>query len=269
LTSPSSQLRAYELYAPTNTSLVERVWDGMLVVVVFLALLLGNYLHNVKQPPEILSQKVDAIRTRLVIEQKKKVQPAAVKKEAEKPKPVEKPAETKPIDLTSKPVLNQKQDDIVANPPPGATVVRRVYGLRKVYSVGLGAQGGNADAVIGKLGNTLNTDIDTVKATPQDLKGALVSITSVTTSPSTKRKVLPEISQVVRDNRVSGTIKVRVLVDAEGNVREAEPLNDLGFGTAEAARKAAMQWTFQPAMQGDKPVSVYITIIIRFELIEG
>ena len=62
-----------------------------------------------------------------------------------------------PIDLTKNPLLNQKVEDAKPPNPPDAdgTPVRRVYGLRKVYSTGLGEGGAAADAVIGKLGNTL------------------------------------------------------------------------------------------------------------------
>jgi len=82
--------------------------------------------------------------------------------------------------------------------------VRRVYGLRRVYSTGLGAGGEMADAVIGKRGNTINTDVDTVTATPADLKGRLVSITTVTTAPRLKSDVKPVVYQGNARREVEG-----------------------------------------------------------------
>jgi len=108
--------------------------------------------------------------------------------------------------LTKAPVLAQKADDIVkdAPPPKDQQVVRRVYGLRRIYSTGIGAGGDMADAVIGKRGNTINTDMDTLTATPADLKGRLVSITTVTTAPRLKSDVKPVYTKEMLDAKVEG-----------------------------------------------------------------
>jgi len=256
-------LKSYEAYVPSNASLVEKVFDGALVIILALFIGLGLFLHSIKALPEPMEKKLSEIKTRFIMEQKPKQKPV------EKKKPVEKTPEEKPIDLTQKPLLAQKQDDAPKEPAAAnAPVVKRVYGLRRVYSVGIGAQGGMADAVIGKLGNTINKDVDTFAATKQELKGALAPITTVTVAPSPKNTVKPEYTKEMLDAKLEGVVKAELLIDIDGVVKEVRILNDLGFGTKEAARKAFLQWTFEPAQVNGQPVAVWIAFSMRFVLVQ-
>ncbi len=173
---------------------------------------------------------------------------------------------TEPIDLTEKPIINQQQDDI-QNKTPDVPVTRRVYGLRKVYSTGLGSGGSLSDAVVGKLGNTLNAPVDTFTATKQEIKGQIVSTTTVTSIPRFVKMVKPEYSKEMLDNKAEGVVKVKALIDIDGKVKKATILNDLGFGSGEQAMKAALEMLFSPAMRGAEPVAVWIVIPIRFVMI--
>jgi hypothetical protein len=139
-----------------------------------------------------------------VMEEKKKpVAPAPIKNRSRSSK--KPPKKEEPIDLTKNPVLAQKIDDVKPEPPPvTAEPVRRVYGLRKVYSTGIGEGGSASDAVIGKQGNTLNADIDTTTATPKDLKGAVVPITTVTVAPKIKTTVKPEYTEEMIEAKIEG-----------------------------------------------------------------
>jgi periplasmic protein TonB len=259
-------LKAYETYLPSNSTLVENVFGLTLLIVLGLFIGIGCFFHKVKALPEPIEKKIEEIKTRFVIEETKKPHPKPVEKKKASP---EKSAEEKPIDLTRKPVLAQKQDDIPKETPPeNAPPARRVYGLRRVYSVGIGAGGTMAEAVIGKLGTTLNTDVDTIIASNQDLKGALAPITAVTTAPSLKNMVKPEYTKEMIDARIEGVIRAELLIDVDGAVKEARILNDLGFGTREAAKKALLQLTFEPAKKGDTPVAVWISFSIRFVLVQ-
>jgi protein TonB len=256
-------LKAYEVYIPSNSSLVERVFAIALVAILSLCILLGLYFHTIKALPEPMERKIEEFKTRFVIEEKQKPKPV------EKKKPVEKTEEEKPIDLTKKPLLAQKQDDTPKEPLPANTpIVKRVYGLRRVYSVGIGAQGSMAEAVIGKLGNTINKDVDTLTPTKQQLKGALAPVTTITTAPSLKNAVKPEYTKEMIEAKVEGVIKAEILIDIDGAVKDVRILNDLGFGTREAARKAFLQWTFEPAKVNKTPMAVWITYSIRFVLLQ-
>jgi len=171
------------------------------------------------------------------------------------------------VDLTKQPELAQKEDDIPKEPPKDPPAQRRVYGLRKVYSTGLGAGGSMSDAVIGKLGNTLNKDIDTFTARPRDLKSQVAPVTTITTAPVFRKRVKPEYTKEMLDNKVEGVVKVKVLIDIDGRVKQAIALDDLGFGAAELAVKACYQMEFEPARRGDEAVAVWIIVPIRFVLL--
>jgi hypothetical protein len=175
-----------------------------------------------------------------------------------------------PVDLTKKPLLGQKQDDIT--PAAGAVSeapARRVYGLRRVFSTGFGATGGGSDAVIGKLGNTLNTDIDTIIPSKDDLKGEVVSITTITEAPRLKVSIKPEYTREMIDNKVKGVVRAKLLVDIDGKVKKVILYNDLGFGSREKLIEAFSKLEFEPAMAGSEPRAVWIPFTFRFELLNG
>lgn len=231
----------------------------------------GGYYLRVNNPPPqtIIEQISEAQQTRFIIDEPKP-QP---KEEKPKPPPEEKKEVVRedPVDLTEKPLLNQQKDEIVeeSEPPPETKPVRRVYGLKKVYSMGIGASGSAADAIIGKRGNTLDTGIDTVTATDADFKGTPVSITTVTAQPRVKRQVKPEYTKEMLQNRVEGVVRVKVMVDIDGRVKRAIVLDDLGYGSKEKVAEACFRMLFEPAMRGEEPVSTWILIKFRFEMLEG
>jgi hypothetical protein len=222
----------------------------------------GMYLKSVKALPARLEEKrVTEVTTQFVVPEKKKPPPP-------KPKPVH---EEKPIDLTKAPLLNQKQD--FTAPPqnvPAQTkeAARPIYGLRRVYSTGIGAGGSVSDAVIGKIGNTLDKDVDTVTATKKDLAGPLVSITTVTSAPRLRKEVKPEYTKEMIAAKAEGVIRAELLVGGDGKVKEVKILNDIGYGTRESARELFFKLEFDPAMRDGKPVATWITFSIRYVLLQ-
>jgi protein TonB len=223
----------------------------------------GLYLKTVKPLPIQYDEKrLVQIQTQFVVQEKKKPEPP-------KPKPPA-PREKEVVDLTKSPLLNQKQDFTAPQQavPQTRQTARPVYGLRRVYSTGFGAGGSVSEAVIGKLGNTLNKDIDTLTPTPKDMKGQLVSITSVSTAPRLRHDVKPEYTKEMIAARVEGVIRAELLVDIDGKVKEVKILNDLGFDTRERARDAFLQWEFDPAMRDGKPVATWISYSIRFVFLQ-
>jgi hypothetical protein len=225
----------------------------------------GLYLKTVKPLPQVFDQKkMEIMRTRFMLSEKK----APAKKTGVLAEAVKKIEHKKALDLTKPVVLGAKENDIVKNPADADAAVRRVYGLRRVYSVGLGAGGSASDAVVGKLGNTLNKDIDTLKATEKDLKGQLVSVTTITSMPELESMPKLEYTDDMKKHGVTGTISVKLLIDIDGMVKEAAALNDLGYGTKEAVLAAAKKMKFKPAMQGTSPAALWIIYKIKFVLQE-
>lgn len=256
------ELKAFEVYVPTNTSLVEEIFGIVLLIILALFMGFGWFCYSHKVQINGIEQQAHEVNAHYLLEENKPpVKP--VKPELKPPALIS----TKLVNLTNKPVLAQKEDDTEHQPAKIAPVVRRVYGLRKVYSVGISEQGTVGDAIIGKIGNTLNAPIDTIQATPQDLKGSLVPVTTVTNAPVPKQTPKPEYSKEMIYAKIEGVIKAQLLIDIDGAVKEVKILNDLGFGTAQAALQAFRKWQFEPAKRSGTPVAVWITYSIRFVLL--
>ncbi|MDR0305062.1 MAG: energy transducer TonB [Chitinispirillales bacterium] len=208
------------------------------------------YLSKIEIMPKPVHEKITTLKTTFSINQEKK---------KETPKP---------IDLGEKPKITKIQEfpKEVSEVKPENREIKKVYGLQKVYSTRLGTGGSMANAVVGKFGNAINKDFDTITASQTDIMAKeAVSPASVTHAPSFKKRVKPEISEEIRKSGVSGTIKVKVLIDIDGKVKKAVAENDLGFGTLKSAIDACFQMEFTPARIGDEIVAVWITIPIRFE----
>jgi len=237
-------------------------------VTTVLFLYAGIYLRLHNPPPVSVVEKAAAMhQTHFIIEEKKTQPP--VKKPPEPEKKVE-PVKEAPIDLTEKPLPAQEKNETVEQPPePEKKPVRKVYGLKRVYSTGFGAGGSAADAIIGKHGNTLDTEIDTIRATESDLKGTPVSVTAVTTFPKIKNTVKPQYTKEMLDNRVEGVVRVKITVDVDGHVKRVLVLDDLGYGSKEKVAEACFKMLFDPARIGDEPVATTIQIKIRFQLLDG
>ena len=228
----------------------------LLVLLVISLFWAGFYLlSKVEILPEPIQEKIATIRTTFSIERE------------EKPPPPPPPPPPRPIDLSERvrvADILEIPHEITDTPPPQEEQ-RRVFGLEQVFTTGLGASGDMSSAVVGRFGNTVNTPVDTITATAADLAARIVPAASVTQAPVFRRRVLPEITDEIRRSGISGTVRVRVLVDIDGKVKEAIAQNDLGFGTAEAAVAACLQMEFAPARIGEQLVAVWITIPVRFE----
>lgn len=259
-------MRNNTMYYRKQSLLYDNLFIVLLPLVVAASFGFAFYLRSCRTVTYTQMAAVSsALNIQYVIQEPvKKIIPVKRKESIEKTIITEEKRE--PIDLSDKPVLNQEQDE---NPEKvkNAPVVRRVYGLRKVYSTGLGSGGQLSDAVIGKLGNTLNTPIDTFAASKEEIKGQIVSTTTVTTVPRFTKMVKPEYNKEMLANKTEGVVKVKVLIDIDGKVKKASALNDLGFSSAEQAVKATLEMEFTPALRGNEPVAVWIVIPIKFVML--
>jgi TonB family protein len=271
-----SLLTVYEHEVELEIGREEKLFRVMILSSLLLFGGIGLFLRMHNPPPLLLEEKmIRARQVSFIVEENKKpgmtmVQPRPVQP---KPAPVEEkkpePLPEKPIDLTNKPLLDQKVDD---NRPDNSNAVnkepvRRVYGLRKVYSSGIGADGSAVDAVVGKLGNTLATDIDTFIATEKELKGTLAPVTTVRSMPRYRKQVKPEYTNAMIENGIQGIINVKILIDIDGKVKKVQVLDDLGYGSKQKVYEACWRLEFEPArMQDGRPVAVWLTVPFRFEI---
>lgn len=240
-------------------------WAILILVLATTRLVLAFYDDLIDTLPVAVRQKVKKIQAsfevpvekkKIVV--KKKEEKIVVKKEKPKSKPKQIPV-VKPKEKPKKKVETKTVPDKKKKKEP-----RKVYGVKRNYSNGLGSGGTMSDAVVGKVGNTINKKYDDIKATKEDLKGPLVSSAAVTKAPSFKKRAKPEITKLMKENSVEGVIKVRVLVDIDGRVKKAIAKNDLGFGSKKAAVDACFKMLFSPAMRDGQAVAVWIVIPVRF-----
>jgi protein TonB len=82
------------------------------------------------------------------------------------------------------------------------------------------------------------------------------------------RKVLPKYPERARKHRVSGVVKVFLVIDPEGKVSEASVMsvNPPGYGFETEALAAIRQFQFVPAQVGGYPVSQKATKEFNFTL---
>jgi hypothetical protein len=250
-----------------RNSVFDNLFAFFLVAVLALFLGAGYYFRSCRSIAQV-KQKIEssAVRAQFVIKEAvvAHTEKPVLKKQV--PQQIIEKKKVEPIDLSEHPVMAQAQDN-VEKQLPNTPVVRRVYGLRKVYSTGLGSGGNLSQAVIGKLGNTLNTQVDTFTAQKEDIRGQVVSTTTITTVPKFVKMVKPQYSKEMLENKTEGVVKIKALIDIDGKVKKALIESDLGFDSGAQAVKATMEMEFTPAMVGIEPVAVWIVIPIRFVII--
>ena len=78
----------------------------------------------------------------------------------------------------------------------------------------------------------------------------------------------PNYPEMAKKAGVTGTVWINVLVDTDGNVRDALVVKESGVnaGFEEAALEAAKQRKYRPAMQNNQPVAVWVAFRVRFTL---
>ena len=75
----------------------------------------------------------------------------------------------------------------------------------------------------------------------------------------------PKYPEIAQKAGIEGRVFVKVLVGKDGKVEQAGVISGPEV-FHEVARAAAMQWTFSPAIQNDKPVRVWVSLPFVFKL---
>ena len=82
------------------------------------------------------------------------------------------------------------------------------------------------------------------------------------------KSVSPEYPQGALEMGITGTVWLKVLVDETGRIAEAKIVKDSGkdVGFEEAALAAALKTEWKPATVNGRPISVWITYKIDFDI---
>jgi len=76
----------------------------------------------------------------------------------------------------------------------------------------------------------------------------------------------PKYTEDARSTNTEGTVVLRLVIRSDGTVTDAEVLEGLPFGLAEAAVDAVKTWRFEPSTLDGEPVAVSYIITVRFNL---
>lgn len=85
-----------------------------------------------------------------------------------------------------------------------------------------------------------------------------------TEPPVPVRTVPPEYPAEMRTQKASGVVTVNCLVDEKGNVSESRVEKSTNEAFDQAALEAVKRWKFKPARQDGNPVSIRVSIPVRF-----
>ncbi len=113
------------------------------------------------------------------------------------------------------------------------------------------------------------TTLDLTKPPPVSREGTTPKFVVHEEEPIPIKKVRPEYPDFARNAGIEGEVIVRAEVFEDGSVGAVEIVKSLQSGPGgldEAAIQAVKQWTFIPAKNQGKPVAVWVTFPISFQL---
>jgi len=96
--------------------------------------------------------------------------------------------------------------------------------------------------------------------------GGLYRVGGGVTAPVALNNVEAEFSDEARRAKYQGVCIISLIVDAQGNPQNPRVVRALGMGLDEKALEAVRKYKFRPAMKGDTPVPVMISVEVNFRL---
>lgn len=96
--------------------------------------------------------------------------------------------------------------------------------------------------------------------------GGIYSVGEDVSDPTLQHRVDAGYSDAALAAGIKGTVTLRIVIDAAGNVVNPTVIAGLGSGLDEKAIEAVKQWKFTPAYKDGKPVAVSKTVEVSFAL---
>ncbi|MCL5005220.1 MAG: energy transducer TonB [Acidobacteria bacterium] len=96
--------------------------------------------------------------------------------------------------------------------------------------------------------------------------GGAYSVGGNVSAPIPIYKPEPPYSEEARKAKYQGTCVLWIVVDAQGNVQQAQVVKPLGMGLDENALRTVKTWKFKPAMRNGVPVPVRVMVEVSFRL---
>jgi protein TonB len=167
-----------------------------------------------------------------------------------------------PPDETPQPVLDPQAP--IPDPPalptePGPTVVAAATG-----PAGGDPQGAEDGVPWGIPDGRGQGPGDVVGAVEGE--GDVIRLHAGMTPPQILHRVAPVYTETARRARVEGIVILEAVIDSRGTIDQVVVRKPLGFGLDQRAVEAVRQWRFLPARLNGRPVAVYFTLTVRYDL---
>lgn len=86
-------------------------------------------------------------------------------------------------------------------------------------------------------------------------------------APKLIKQVNAKYPEGAKDEKIEGTVYLKVRISETGEVADVKVEKGTRDDLDSAAKDAAMQWRFKPAIKNKKPVAVWVTIPFRFKIV--
>jgi TonB family protein len=101
---------------------------------------------------------------------------------------------------------------------------------------------------------------------PRDEPSGILHIEGEVTKPSKLYAPAPVYTEMARKARLQGVVIMEAILDQDGCVAQLHVLKGMPMGLDRAAVAAVQQWVFAPATLAGRPVKVYYTLTVNFQV---
>jgi protein TonB len=99
-----------------------------------------------------------------------------------------------------------------------------------------------------------------------NIGGGVMHVGGSVKPPSVIHQVDPEFSEEARKAKFSGNVLVALDINQQGLPTHVHCVRDIGMGLCDKAVEAVRQYTFHPATQNGKPVTVDMNVEVNFQI---
>jgi TonB family protein len=172
--------------------------------------------------------------------------------------------------LLGDPHLNVKRDDLMPTGLPNGVVGPPSDGPGKNNGIGTGDKGGVGSGEGPGLGPGKHGGQGGDENAPGSRRDPnhdrANAAAAVDVKPVPLNRPRPNYTEQARQNKVQGLVRTRVLVGADGMVKQVQIRGGLPDGLNEEAIRAAYQMRFKPASKNGQAVAYWITVDIEFNI---
>jgi TonB family protein len=181
-----------------------------------------------------------------------------------------KAVETFSFDIVEKSAVEiKKNQKVVINATPAAPIKKKsVLKTREVFGVKRKTLTSEKGTFIAKVGNTVTKKEDD-KALLDSESDSLPEPAEeflITSMPRAITEIRPIYPTWAKEQKISGAVVFEILIDQNGDVRQAKLLRGLNPKLDQLAKEAMIKFKFKPAFIDKKPAPVRIKYAIKYIL---